>query len=103
MPKRITSAYKGNFNYILPPGENNVLLGEDAIKGLMNGVKLATTLIRPTYGGGGSTVIVESNLRPFHGIYNDCWNIIKAIQVKDPAEKIGLNLFPFWYKIYFGL
>lgn len=70
---------------------NNIIQGEEAIKGMMEGVKMAVDLIKPTYGGGGSNVVVESKLRPFHGIYNDCWSIVKAIKIKEPAQKIGLN------------
>lgn len=71
--------------------ESNIIQGEDAIQGMLQGVKIAVDLIRPTYGGQGSNVVVESKLRPFHGIYNDCWSIVKAIKVKDPAQKIGLD------------
>jgi chaperonin GroEL len=70
---------------------SNVITGDEATKGMMRGVSLAVDLIRPTYGGAGSNVVVESHLRPFHGIYNDAWSIVKAIKATDPAEKIGLN------------
>jgi len=61
--------------------------------GLMEGVSLCTDLIRPTYGGAGVNVIVESKLRPFHQVTNDCQTIIQAIEVKDnPSKKIGVNL-----------
>ncbi len=71
---------------------NNVIKGQEAIEGMMAGVKLAVDLIRPTYGGRGSNVVVESELRPFHGVYNDCWSIIKPTEIIDePAAKIGLD------------
>lgn len=65
-------------------------MGKDAIEGMMRGVKLAVDLIKPTYGGNGTNVIVESKLRPFHGIYNDAWSVIQSIKIKEPAEKRGL-------------
>lgn len=60
---------------------NNVLKDKEAIGGMLRGVELATDLIRPTYGGRGSNVVVESHLKPFHGVYNDCWTIVQAIKI----------------------
>ena len=68
---------------------NNIIT--NAIEGMMTGVKFATNLIKPTYGGNGKNVIVESKMRPGHMIVNDAWSIVKAIQTKDHAQKIGLN------------
>lgn len=70
---------------------SNIIKGKEAIEGMMRGVSAVTDLIRPTYGGKGSNVIVESKLRPFHQIANDAWTIVSAIQLKDPAEKRGLD------------
>ncbi len=70
----------------------NVIQGDEGIKGVMEGIKIAVDLIRPTFGSTGSNVIVESTLRPYKGIYNDAWSIVKAIEIKDaPAQKIGLS------------
>lgn len=63
----------------------------NATEGLMNGIEKAVSLIRPTYGGGGSNVIIESKLNPKHFIANDCWSIIRDIKLDDPAERIGLD------------
>lgn len=68
---------------------NNIIT--NAIEGMTTGVKLATNLIKPTYGGNGKNVIVESKIRPGHMIVNDAWSIVKAIHTKDHAQKIGLN------------
>lgn len=70
---------------------SNIIKNKDATEGMMKGVKMAVDLIKPTYGGKGMNVIVESPLRPFHGIYNDAWSIVQAIKAKEPAEKIGLD------------
>lgn len=70
---------------------SNIIQGEKAIEGMMQGIKIATDLIRPTYGGRGSNVVVESKLRPLHIVANDAWTIIKDIKLTDPAEKIGLD------------
>lgn len=77
--------------------QSNVIQGEEAIKGVLEGVKLAVDVIRPTYGGGGTNGIVESHMRPFHGVYNDAWTLVKDIKILPPfdnearAAKIGLN------------
>lgn len=70
--------------------KSNVLMGKDAIEGMMRGVEIATSLLRETYGGAGSNVVVESNLNPGHMIANDCDSIVQAIKLTDPAEKRGL-------------
>ncbi len=70
---------------------SNIIKGEQAIKGMMAGVELAVELIRPTYGGHGTNVVIESRLRPGHLIANDAWTIIKDIKAKDPAERVGLE------------
>lgn len=70
---------------------SNIIQGNKAIEGMMKGVQIVTDLIRPTYGGAGSNVIVESKLRPGHLVANDAWTIIKDIKLTDPAEKIGLD------------
>lgn len=63
---------------------------ENAIEGMMAGISKATTVVRKTYGGSGTNVIVESKLYPYHQVVNDCETIIQAMQFKDPAEKRGL-------------
>lgn len=64
----------------------------NATEGMMTGVKLATDLIKPTYGGNGKNVIVESTRYPYHMIVNDAQSIVQSIKIKyDPAQKIGLD------------
>ena len=63
----------------------------NATEGLMNGIEKAVSLIRPTFGGNGSNVIVESKMQPRHFIANDCWSIVRDIKLDDPAERIGLD------------
>ena len=72
--------------------KTNVITGKEAITGMMRGISLAVDLVRPTYGGQGSNVVVETKLNPKHGVWNDCWSVVKAIEIKDdPAAKIGLD------------
>lgn len=83
--------YKNNQGVKLETG-NNIIKDSDAIEGLMRGVSVAVDLIRPTYGGGGVNGVVEVRVKPFHGVYNDCWSLIKDIKIwNDPAAKIGLD------------
>lgn len=69
----------------------NIIRGQDAILGMLQGIQVATDLIRPTYGAGGVNVIIESKLCPYHMVANDAWTILKDIHLKDPAQKIGLE------------
>ena len=77
---------------------SNIISKEEYIKGMMSGVKQIADLIRPTYGGMGHNVVVESHLRPFHQVINDCETIIQAVKVDTNsdyrmrhAERIGAN------------
>ncbi len=65
-------------------------MGSDATLGMLQGIKIATDIVRETYGGSGSNVIVESHLNPGHMIANDAQTIIQAIKLTDPAQKRGL-------------
>lgn len=71
--------------------QSNIIQGQEAILGLMNGVNIATNLIKATYGGGAYNIIIEDRRQPFHQIANDAWTIIKDIKLQDPAERIGLE------------
>ncbi len=68
------------------------VIQENAVEEMMKGVQLATDLIRPTYGGRGKNVIVESKLYPYHMVVNDAQSIVQSIKIKNPAQKIGLDL-----------
>ena len=57
------------------------IIKDQAIKELMEGVEIAADLIRPTFGGGGSNVIIESKMRPGHRIANDAYTILKDIKL----------------------
>lgn len=69
---------------------SNIINGIEATKGMMRGIQEATALIRPTYGGAGTNVIVESHKNPGHIVVNDCDAIVQSIHLTDPAEKRGL-------------
>lgn len=69
----------------------NIIKGKEAIEGTMSAINEVVELVKPTYGGGGSNVIIESKLNPKHLIANDAWTIIKDLKVNDPAQRIGLD------------
>jgi len=70
---------------------NNNIIKDQAIIELMEGVEIATDLIRSTYGGGGSNVIIESRMRPGHLIANDAYTILKDIKITSPGQRIGFG------------
>lgn len=71
--------------------KSNILRGADSTLGMMQGIKIVTDIIRPTYGGSGTNVVLEDRRYPFHQVVNDAQNIVQAIQLTDPAQKRGLG------------
>lgn len=71
--------------------QTNIIDKEEYVKGISRGVKIIADLIKPTYGGKGKNVIVESHLRPYHQIVNDCETIIQSVKITGKSEKIGAN------------
>lgn len=72
--------------------ETNIVIGEEATKGLMEGIKVATKAIRLSYGVAGCNAVVENVLPPYHKTTNDAQTIIQAVEVKDALKKRGLAL-----------
>ena len=70
---------------------SNIISKQEYIEGMMSGIHQVSELIRPTYGGGGSNVIIESKLPPYHQVVNDCETIIQAVKVDGKAEKIAVD------------
>lgn len=66
------------------------IIQDEAVKGMLNGIRKVTSVLRKTYGGNGTNVIVESKLYPYNQVVNDCETIIQAMRFKDPAEKRAL-------------
>lgn len=71
--------------------ESNVVMGKEAIAGLMEGMFKATRAVRLTYGPRGLNAVVEHQFYPYSETANDAQTIIQAIHVTNPVEKIGLN------------
>jgi chaperonin GroEL len=55
---------------------------ENAIESMLAGVSACTRLIRPTYGGNGTNVVVETKLYPNHMVVNDAQSIIQAVSIR---------------------
>lgn len=71
--------------------DNNILDKEKYLEGIMGGIHTISELIKPTYGGKGQNVVLESKLYPYHQVVNDCETIIQAVQLKDKGQKIGAD------------
>lgn len=63
----------------------------DILPRLYEGVRKATSIVSKTMGPKGRNVEIQRNLYPFHEITNDGSTIIKAIELADPIESIGLT------------
>lgn len=63
----------------------------DVLPRLAEGVRKAAELVAKTMGPKGENVILEANLPPYARITNDGARIIKALELGDRVEKIGLG------------
>ena len=59
---------------------------------LVSGIKKVYDIIAPTYGPTGGNVMIETELYPGHGCYNDGKKIIDMIYLEDPVEQMGANM-----------
>ncbi len=66
-------------------------LEQDATVGFLNGLTRVTDIIRPTYGGNGTNVVVETKLRPFSMTVNDAETIVQAMKFTEPTERVALG------------
>ena len=64
---------------------------EEALNKLAEGVRKATAIVAQTMGPKGRNVDVQQKIYPFHQISNDGATILKAIELSDPIESIGLS------------
>lgn len=63
------------------------------MKGMVEGIEKCASIIRPTYGGAGTNVIVRSKLRPFYQVVNDAETIIQSILIKyNGAQETVLDI-----------
>lgn len=72
--------------------QSNIIEGSQSLLGMLNGIKTVTNLLRPTYGGKGKNIIIESKLYPYTIVTNDAQTIVQSIKLTDKAEKKGLDL-----------
>lgn len=65
---------------------------DTAVEEMMAGIESVAKLLRNTFGGAGTAVIVEDTRRPYHKVINDCEQIIQALYIKDnDAQRIALD------------
>lgn len=63
----------------------------DSLPQLAEGIRKATAIVAPTMGPKGKNVELQEKHYPFHRITNDGATILKAIELSDPLESIGLS------------
>lgn len=66
-------------------------LYQDALPRLAEGIRKATNIVSKTMGPKGSNVTLQASLPPYNLTTNDGATIIKAIELADPIEAIGLS------------
>lgn len=62
-----------------------------ALPKMAQGIRKATEIVASTMGPKGANVDVQTKMYPFHQISNDGATILKAIELSDPIESIGLS------------
>ncbi len=62
-----------------------------ALPRLAEGIRKACDMVAPTMGAAGTNAILQHKLPPFHLLTNDGATIVKAIELSDPIENIGLG------------
>ena len=70
--------------------EDNIYV--DALPRLAEGIRKATRLVEKTMGPRGTNGMREIKLYPYTEISNDGATLIKAIELADPIERMGLSL-----------
>ncbi len=64
---------------------------ESALPLLAKGISKAASLVGSTMGPKGKNILLEHKQMPFHQLTNDGATILKAMDLTDPIEKIGLG------------
>lgn len=72
--------------------KSNLITGQEAIDKLMEGVSLAVSAIRPSYGVNGTNAIIKEKMYPYHSVRNDAKLIVDAIFTEDKYAEIGLDM-----------
>ncbi len=83
--------YFDSTTYLNMNTTSNVIEGKESVYQMLEGIKVATKLIRTTYGPNGKNISVENSFYPYHQVANDAQTIIQATFVKGQAQVRGLN------------
>lgn len=73
--------------------KSNVYTGREALRGMLDGMKVASEAIRLTYGPKGCNAVVEQDFYPFNIVANDAQSIIQAMSVEDILGSRGLTFY----------
>ena len=71
--------------------KSNVHTGRENLRLMLDGMKVATTAIRESYGPKGGNGAVEIDLYPYHIVANDAQSLIQAMWIEDPVARLGLD------------
>lgn len=71
--------------------KSNVYTGKDALRKMLDGMLVASSAIRETYGPMGGNGAVEIDSYPGHMVANDAQSLVQAIFVEDPVAAMGLD------------
>lgn len=71
--------------------KSNVYTGKEALRKMLDGMLVASSAIRETYGPMGGNGAVEIDSYPGHMVANDAQSLVQAIFVEDPVAAMGLD------------
>lgn len=61
----------------------------DSMPQIIKAVKSISELVKPTYGGAGTNVIIESKFNPGYETSNDAQTIVQALNFTEPEERVA--------------
>lgn len=73
--------------------KSNIHTGREALRGMLDGMKLASNAIRLTYGAKGCNSVIEQDFYPFNIVANDAQSMIQAMDIEDTLGKRGLQFY----------
>lgn len=69
----------------------NIISKEKYREGISSGIHAISELLKPTFGGKGTNIIVESKLYPYFQTTNDAQTIVQSVKTEGKAERIAVN------------
>lgn len=73
--------------------KSNVYKGKDALRGMLNGMKIVSDLVETTYGAKGGNVAIFHEDYPYHEIVNDAQSFVQKTHGYDELENFGIGFY----------